>query len=521
MPGRVLLIGLMWLALMAPARAGAPEELASLIDRHLAAFHEQAGIVAAPAASDAEFFRRLSLDLVGRIPAPADVIAFLDDTQSDKRSRAIDSLLASPEHAAHFSRIWRSLLLPEADSDRQLAYFRTGLEVWLRQERQRNVPFDELTRGLVAAPITGTPEQPQFVLTDLNAPNPIAFVASKDDDPAKIAAASLRLFLGLRLECAQCHDHPFDHFTREQFWNQAAFFQGIARRGKGAFAPVLEDRTRRSAAIPLTELTVPVRFLSGESPVIPDGESPRVSFAAWMTAADNPYFARAAVNRVWGQLMGQGLVDPVDDFGPGNTPSHPQLLSDLAAAFIASGHDLNFLYRGICLSQAYQRTSRRTHPSQEDAAAFAAMAVKAMSAEQFYDCLVLATRDAPAQDAPAPNPAGDRNRRRMLDLFAAGETRDPQTALPQALALMNGSFISRAADPAGRNSLMEVLESTGSDPAQLVEQLYLRTLSRRPDPDESRICADFLMAEGDSGRSQRAADLLWTLLNSPEFRWNH
>jgi hypothetical protein len=342
------------------------------IDVRLAERFEIDGIIPAPRADDAEFLRRLSLDLVGRIPTSDEVRRFLDDIAPDKRRRAVERLLDDPQHARHFAETWQALLLPEAARDREVRYFQAGFETWLEQRRRERAAMDEIVRRLLEVPITDPLGPPQLVLTDLRKPNPLAFIAAKEADAGKIAADVTRLFLGIRIECAQCHDHPFDDWTRQQFWSQAAFFAGIERRGRGAFSPLVEFADRHAISPPEWDETVPAAFLDGTQPRLDAGQPARAALADWITSPTNLYFARAVVNRVWGQLMGRGLVDPVDDFQAGNPPSHPELLGELAAAFAASGFDLDFLYRAICLAGPggwksrifpWRRASRRSRPA--------------------------------------------------------------------------------------------------------------------------------------------------------------
>jgi hypothetical protein len=251
------------------------------------------------------------------------------------------------------------LLLPEAETEPQIRYFQPGFEAWLAERRRTNAGFDQTVRELLTVPIAGPDETPEFVLRDLRRPNPLAFIATKNAEPEKIASSAVRLFLGLRLECAQCHDHPFDHWTQKQFWNQAAFFAGIERRGKGFFAPLVESTDRRSIRLMDTADIVPALYLDQTEPQF-DGRQPaRVRFAEWMTAPDNPYFARTVVNRVWSQFLGRGLVEPIDDFRESNQPSHPELLDDLAGAFKRSGYDVTLLVRSICRTEAHQPADSR------------------------------------------------------------------------------------------------------------------------------------------------------------------
>jgi len=506
-----------------------PAVLARKIDERLTERFTAEKVTAAPQADDAEFYRRLSLDLTGRIPTADEATAFLTSTDEGKRGAAIDRLLASPEHAEHFSNVWRALLIPEAETDRQIRFFLPGFEAWLRIRRQENAGFDVIVRDLLTVPITGTEKRPQLVLTDLRAANPIAFIAAKEADPGKLAATSTRLFLGIRLECAQCHNHPFDRWTQEQFWNQAAFFAGVQRRGRGPFAPVLEKpETRTIALMSDAAKTVPALFLDGHDPALAEQDRPRIALARWMTAPANPFFARATVNRVWGQLLGRGIVDPVDDFQDGNPASHPELLEELAAAFRDSGYNLTELYRVLCRTEAYQRTSRQTDPSQRTAGpqVFARMAVKPMSGEQFYDSLTQAIR----LEQKAPSKVMTRNedptRRRFLDTFGSqGDQSNPETSVLQALTLMNGPLIGGATNPAS-GKLLKTLSAEG-DPAKTLDNLYLATLSRPPTPEERTRLEQYLAtdagtAAGDAAeRERRLGDILWTLLNSAEFRWNH
>src|SRR5262249_22753620 len=187
---------------------------------------------------------------------------------------------------------------------------------------------------------------------------------------------------------AQCHDHPFARWERDQFWNLAAFFAGIERQGEGVFAPVSDDR-RRELTIPNTKRSVKTAFLDSREPTSAAGANPRAVLATWVTAKDHPFLARAGANRVWGHLV--GIVDPVDDFNDANAPSHPELLDELAREFADADFDLKFLIRAVCRTKVYQRTSARTHPTEDDLRLLARMPVKGLTGEQFFDSLAMAT----------------------------------------------------------------------------------------------------------------------------------
>jgi hypothetical protein len=226
---------------------------------------------------------------------------------------------------------------------------------------------------------------------------------------------------------------------------------------------------------------------------------------------------------VWGQLFGVGIVDPVDDFNEKNPPSHPELLDELAKAFTDAGFDLKFLVRAVCRTRAYQRTSRRTHPSQDDPRLFARMAVKGLTGEQFFDSLALATGyREPAADRGRFEPARDAPRDRFLTQFALrGRPADPETSVPQALALMNGAFVNDATTLGTSPTLVAVQGLPGLDTAGRVEALVLATLSRKPTDRERERLVKFVEAGGTGKRADRLADVFWVLLNSAEFRLNH
>lgn len=496
--------------------------LARIIDQRINDRLAAERVPPAERAADAEFLRRISLDLIGRIPTSAEVLEFLGDTNPNKRSLQIDKLLTGGEHARHFARTWRALLLPEAETEPQVRYLQPGFENWLQQRRGDNVGFDHIVRELLAVPIARPGETPEFVLRDLKKPNPIAFIAAKNAEPAKIASSAVRLFLGLRLECAQCHDHPFDRWTRHQFWNQAAFFAGIERKGAGTFNPLVEVTDRRSIKIVETTDTVPALFLDATEPDFAERESPRVRFAEWMTSPRNAYFSRAVVNRVWSQLMGTGLVEAVDDFRDSNPPSHPELLQELADGFASSGFDVTVLMRAICLSETYQRTSRQSHEGQSAPELFAKMAIKPLSGEQFFDSLWLAIGNDESTRGEGNDSEENTLRRRVTAVFSGdGRPGEPETSVAQALALMNGSFVSRAARPESSRRLKRAIEENPNAPARQIESLYLAALSRLPTAEEQRTLIEYYHQVDESSRSARLGDIFWALLNSPEFRWNH
>lgn len=490
-------------------------KLARSIDRHLATRWSSEQIAVAPPADDCEFLRRAYVDLTGRIPRPADVYEFLADDAPDKRAALINRLLDDPRFAIHQANSWRAELIPEAATDRQAALLQPGFENWLIERIRSNVRYDQLVRELIAVPLPGEGQAPEPVLRDPQRPNPLAYIAAKNARPEQLAAAVTRTFLGVRLQCAECHDHPFASWTQEQFWQQAAFFGGLQKHGASLFAPLSENVQQHSAGSPHDQQTYHARWLDGGTPAWADDRSPRQYLADWITSPDNSFFARAGANRIWGQLFGRGLVEPVDDFHDGNPASDALLLDELARAFIDSGFDLRFLIRGICLTDAYQRTSALTHSSQDRTVLPARMTVKALTGEQFFDSLALATGYEDEQDKGAM-------RRQLLNRFArAGAIGEPETSVQQALTLMNGRFTGWATDPERCPTLVAVTQLPGLTLDEQMEALYMTTLSRPPSAEErSQLRAAWSSGE-ELPATQRCADMFWMLLNSAEFRLNH
>jgi hypothetical protein len=483
-----------------------PQALADRIDAHV-----EAKTKPAPLAADTEFLRRAYLDITGRIPGPHDVYAFLADSDPKKRAKLIDDLLERPRHAAHFAVVWRAALVPEVSAVPEARLFRAGFEAWLKQEFRANTPYDALVRDLLTTRISPSADSPSAALEKPEAPNPLAFFAVKEAKPENLAAATSRVFLGVQIECAQCHDHPFAKWSRDQFWQTAAFFGGVERHGNNLFSPISETPGKREIVSMAGKKPTTALFLDDREPTWKADTSPRAALAEWVTAKDNRLFARAAVNRVWGQFFGRGLVDPVDDFRDDNPPSHPELLDDLAAAFADSGFDVRYLVKAIARTKAYQRTSA----GDGDPKLFGRAAVRGLTGEQFFDSLVWATgfRDANGRNA---------QRDQFLTRFAlGGKPAEPETAIPQALALMNGRFVADATALETSPTLQAACETPGLTTAGRVEMLYVAALSRRPTPIERDRMAKHVGDAAGEKLAERLGDVFWVLLNSAEFRLNH
>jgi hypothetical protein len=520
MPRRSLLL-VAWLLISGRAAAAdpaprTPEALATRIDAHLAALFKENKAVPAPQAADTEFLRRAYLDLVGRIPTVAEVRRFLDEEAADRRARLVESLLASAGHKAHTAQVWRAFLVPQATTNLPTQHLGVSVEAWVREQLRAGHSDDRIVRDLLTARLDYLDWTDDRKAKPAPGLSPVGFYQANDLKPETVAAAVGRTFLGLRLECAQCHDHPFAKWTRKQAWETAAFFAGVAPL-EPEVKPAPELANRRELVIVGTSTKVEARFLDGSSPAWSASPDPRRAFADWLTRPDNPYFPRVMANRVWANLFGVGLVDPVDDWGPHNPPFHPELLDDLAAAYTASGFDSKFLVRAITASNAYQRTSRLAHPTQADPRVFARMNVKGLSAEQLFDSMATATgyRDPvplaaqTVQGWPAKSPRGQ-----FLAKFGGGSARtDMQVSILQALSLMNGEWVSRQTDPAAGELLRAVADAPFLTDERRVETLFLATLSRRPDKEELARYLAHLRKAADPKHA--LSDVLWVLINRP------
>jgi len=464
------------------------------------------GIPAAPVADDAEFLRRLSLDLNGRIPSVKQLMDFLDDTRPDKRRRWIDQLLEgqdnAPRYMQHFARYWCRQIL--AQTPQQFDAIVAPLEGWLQKQVKANTPYDRLFRGLLTEPEAG------------------GFFVANENKPENLASRTSRLLLGVRLECAQCHDdRSGGKWKRAQFWELAAFFTGL--RDPAAANDIVAVPHSPKAAAPRIRVGdsttwVEARFLDGKQPEWQAVVIPRRALAEWIVRSDNPWFARAMVNRLWHYFFGTGLIDPVDGLGiESNSPSHPELLDELVGQFVAHQFDAKYLIQAIAGSQTYQRSSRQTHPGQSDPRLFARAASRALTPEQLYESLVLATGYH-----PDPTRSGAASFRAEF----LGPFHDPnsqpvefQASIQQALMMMNGKFTEEATRSARSTTVATVIETKRPSPlATRIEELYLVTLSRKPRREETVRLGEFA-AHKDT--KQALHDILWALLNSTEFVLNH
>jgi len=509
-----------------------PLAAARQIDRQIDDALAAANITSSPQCDDAEFIRRVYLDIAGVIPS-ADVTAtFLGNDDAHKRAKLIDELLAGETYGQHFADLWCDRI-----NIKDLPIYREPFTDWLAACLNAGGGWDEIVFDLLTAEggfnfvtrgkrLGSTDPQALFVL--LNTEEGMG----KGPNPAWLAAESGRLFLGVQIQCAECHDHPFtESWKQTDFWGLAAFFSHLKSERdqlglRWVEAPPAAEPI--SVSIPATALknvgqTVPARLLgASEQFRASDQQRLRHSLARWLTAADNGLFARATANRMWAHFFGRGLVNPVDDLRADNPPSHPEILALLEEELRKSQFDLKHLIRCLCLSAAYQRTSAPLAANEADQENYSHMAVKVMSPGVFYDCLKGATGwpelkvGLPERKTKLTVLSQYTPREVFVDYFRAsqGEEADPlenNHGIPQALKLMNAEQLNRIAP------VVEQLCESGSKRDEIVERLYMTALSRRPSAEEVKLVVGFLEQRQDEGRPEGYNAVLWALINSAEF----
>ncbi len=497
----------------------AKRKRANFIDDELFKRLESLKVPPSPAASDAAFLRRVSLDLTGEQPLPDRVREYLKDTDPDKKTKLVDRLLNSRE----FLKFWQIKLgdLLEITSGRpDLAQTASRYQTWLTAKLQSNTPWDEMVRELlttVGDPMAKETAAASYALDGL--------------DPKVQAEKTAQRFLGLRIRCAQCHDHPFDVWTQDDYFGMAALFAKTQRSGDGGMNGRIQVKLNPKGEVVHLRTKQPAgaKILDGTVVKTKENEDPRKILADWMTKPDNPFFARAAANWAWAQMFGKGLADPADDLSKANPPVHPELLDALAKHFVQSKYNLRDLIRTIALSEAYGISSESVAGNERDQRLFSHFLPRPLTAHQMADALAQATDianrfqnrrpDAKAIDINDPTTPST-----ILDTFGRCNRQNgcsvvpiPALSLRQSLLLIGGDVIeSKVSNLNGYLSNMLELKLP---PEEIVENLYVRTVCRMPTAAESERWSKELSGAGDL--REAAEDLFWALLNSKEFAFNH
>jgi len=502
-----------------PGEAPPPTELLAsnnFIDQQIAATLQRLALSASPPAPDHKFLRRAYIDIIGRTPTADEARTFLEDPSPDKRSILVDRLLAQPEYAEHWANKWADLLRPNP--------YRVGIKAtlnydhWIRQAFRENQPYDEFVRELLTARGTTFHNGNVTLFRDRRSPDELTTIVSQ-------------LFLGIRLECAKCHHHPFEVWGQEDFYSFAAYFAQVKRKGTGLSPPISGSEEMVYAGDsgnvkhPLTDEVMAPRPLFGEAPDPETVDDLREPLAEWITSPDNSFFAQTMANRVWTDLMGRGLVEPVDDLRATNPPSNPELLQALGDHFRDSGFDIKELIRVIATSQAYGLSSLPTERNVVDTRNFSRHYRQRLRAEVLLDSVCQITGVPEDFDAmPAGSSAKEVWTHRIDSLFLDAFGRpDPNQDPPcerleeptvvQTLHLMNSPRL--YGKVTSSNGRVAELSGSESPPEQIVTELYLWCYSRLPDKEELKIGTS--LYDNSDNRQQVTEDLLWALLNTPEF----
>jgi hypothetical protein len=478
------------MGLAQPNAGESPAELASWIDARLEAAWRGKGLPPRPAAGDDVFLRRAYLELTGTIPSVAEARDFLESTSAGKRERLIQSLLQEKRFAEHYARLWARTLAPAGNT-------RGPLEAYLRTEFAKNTPIDQVARAILTAK------------GDATKASPAAFYLAVGNSPERVAEAVARGLLGVRLGCAQCHNHPFTKWKREHFWGLAAFFAGTGT----APGQVNDGFTTR---ITPTEGTreFDAKFLEGPAPQFPEGRSPRAVLADWLATPQNRFFAANVVNRVWQDLCGTGLVSTIDDLDTLEANERGLILDELAAKFAANGFNLRWLVEGICLTKAYHQASAASTE-----AGSAQRPVRTLSPDQVFAALDQSLSLKKGRGlSPRYTPEGQNLMARLEEARGSTPT-DFKGGIPQALLLMNGSLVSRATTLEDSLTLRAVVEAPFLKDDEKLDTLFLAAYSRLPRAAERDRLLKLVRAKPDDREAQRQAyaNIFWALLNSPEF----
>lgn len=537
---RYLSLSLLMFLAAAPLSAApkSPQSVAAEIDAAIEKVLVANKVPLSPKSDDAEFLRRASLDIRGRVPTMERTVAFLKDTNPDKRAKLIDELLADAEYGEHFAIIWYHRMV-RLDDDNRLLIAKNGMQEWLADQFNKNSTWNKIVGDILMA--QGDKDKH---------PETTFFFAHVDDNkgrhdpsPSKITASATKLFMGIRLECCECHNHPFNALKQTDFWGVAAFFgdthsqHASQKELKDGGNPAIHDggvvKAKKKDTVvphPFGQIVIPdtkgktvkAKFLAGAEPNVASHPSLRKLFSNWLTSPQNRYFAQAAVNKVWANFFGHGIVNPIDDMDP-DRATHPDILKLLSDEFTASGFDQKHLIRCICASKTYQRTSGVLPNNKDDEKLYSHMKTKVMSADMLFDSLAIvlghSIGEAPAtKKEGGPKKGGGGPREAFRKFFHAeadddsGVVEDYSHGVPQVLRLMNSGQTNRS------NAVIATAMKAG-EPEKVIESLYLTVLSRYPSATETKKMKDY--AAKDQLTPKAFGDLLWVLLNSGEFMFNH
>ncbi len=516
------------------AAAGAEVPLGEFIDQQIRQGWQDNEIEASASASDEEWVRRIYLDLLGRIPTMEEARKFLADESPRKRSVLTEELLEHEDYVRNFTTVWSNNCIGRGAPQR---VSRTGMEKFFREAFARNRPWNEIVVDIVTA--SGHYEENGAV-------NYTLAQMQNADEGVQLTAMTARLFLGLQVQCTQCHNHPFNKWQQDQFWEYNSFFRQVGKIDHRKLDPNTGRMVDDYSEVVWQEFSGPVYYekRSGVMQVAYPrfqglevdpgvGVDRRVEFGKLITQPVDgapPQIAQAMVNRTWSHFFGYGFTRPVDDMGPHNPASHPDLLERLSREFVAANYDVKELIRWIVSSEAYGLTSQYNDknkiddPSAGEVPLFSHMYLKSMQAEQMYDSLIVASNAH--KSGRGGWGAQEEQRRRWMQQFVVAfenDENDESTTfngtIPQALMMMNSELMDKACSVERGSFLFESMSSPGNE-AQKIQELYLAALSRNPTKTEIGKVQKMLKNYGNQ-RLMGYQDLFWALLNSNEFVFIH
>lgn len=511
-------------------RTSAFDAIVQEINNQISATWKDNEVDPSPAADDAEWMRRVYLDVVGHIPPVDDVEKFLADKDKTKRTKLIERLLDDPAYTRNWTTIWTNLCIGQ-QTPRRVS--RDGMQKFFREAFGRNRPWNDVVADLVTA---------QGHFEENGATNFLLAQMQDQDDGVQMTAKTTRLFMGMQVQCTQCHDHPFNDWKQDQFWQFNSFFRQTAKVDHRRFDAKMGRMVDDFSEIVERDFSGPVYFekRNGVMKVaypsyfgkdVNPGNSTdrRKELARLMTEGDRPMIAKAYINRMWAHFFGYGFTNPIDDIGSHIPVTHPALFDFLAEEFVKSGYDSKQVIRWITNCQAYNLTSRSTkkntrdNPAIGEAALFTHVYVKPMTAEQLYDSLIVATNAH--KSGRSGWEQAEVKRREWLQQFITafgtddgGESSSFDGTIPQALMMMNGALIKDAVSFKPGSSLHDLLMGKGNEAAKL-RRLFLAALSRNPTKSEISAVERYL--HGNPDMLAVYEDLFWALLNSNEFIINH
>jgi len=516
-------------------------EVSKAIDAEIMKKLEEAKIPTSPLADDAEFLRRVYLDLTGRIPTCEQTVNFLKNRDPYKRTKLIDELLADERFGLHTASIWTELLV-KRDFDNNKNLKTEAFHTWLAEQFNKNEPWNKIVETMITAEGKETENPATFFL--------LANQDNNQPSPSKLTGATGNLFMGVQIQCAECHVHPFtSKWKPTDFWGMAAFFghtkfdrEGADKKGKGGIATVVEKESGEKpkenkknkdkspailagASINIPDPTNPkktlavakAKYFEREEPKLAEKGPYRPAIATWVTSEKNKYFAPAMVNRTWFQFFARGFVNPIDDMKVENAATHPAALKLLANEFAKSGYDAKFLVKVICNTQAYQRTSRPTGDNGADEALYSHQLVKVIGAEELLDSLAVATshKEKETMAKEKGKGKGDKGPAGTKGFFDVREydddTREYAFGIPHVLRLMNSGLTNSA------NNAAASIAKGQSNRAKIIDDIYLTALSRHPSEEETKRMLAFVVKQGDA---KGYGNVFWALLNSAEFVCN-